>query len=136
MLFGAGFIVTPDEAEKLGLGRVAGLERHVRPYRNGRDLTASPRDVLVIDLFGLTADEVRDRFPEVYQWVVERVKSERDQNRDKAIKESWWLMGRTRSEFRPALVGLPRYVATVETAKHRTFSSSTPSSCRTTSLSA
>ena len=29
-LFGAGFIVTPEEASKLGLGRVPGLEEHVR----------------------------------------------------------------------------------------------------------
>ena len=49
------------------------------------------------------------------------MKPERDQNRDKAIQEKWWLFGRTRSEFRPALKGLPRYIATVETAKHRTF---------------
>ena len=39
-LHGAGFIVTPFEAERLGLGRRPGLERHIRPYRNGRDLTA------------------------------------------------------------------------------------------------
>ena len=35
---------------------------------------------MVIDLFGLTAEEVRARFPAVYQWVYERVKPERDQN--------------------------------------------------------
>ena len=68
---------------KLGLGSTPGLERHIRLYRNGRDLTATPRNVMVIDLFGLTAEEVRARFPAVYQWVYERVKPERDQNRDR-----------------------------------------------------
>ena len=53
MLFGAGFLVTPEEAAALGLGRVDGLDAHIRPYRNGRDLTQTPRGVLVIDLFGL-----------------------------------------------------------------------------------
>jgi hypothetical protein len=124
-LHGSGFIVTPDEAEKLGLGRVAGLEQHIRPYRNGRDLTASPRGVLVIDLFGLDADKVRDRFPEVYQWLLERVKPERDakgHSKDGAgYAKLWWLFGKPRQELRKALSGLPRYVATVETAKHRTF---------------
>jgi SAM-dependent methyltransferase len=58
-LHGAGFIVSPDAAQALGLGRWPGLEAHIRPYRNGRDLTARPRGALVIDLFGLDAGEVR-----------------------------------------------------------------------------
>ena len=61
----ARFIVTPNEASVLGLGKREGLEKHIRAYRNGRDLTAHPRGVMVIDLFGLDADEVRGRFPEV-----------------------------------------------------------------------
>jgi hypothetical protein len=121
MLFGAGFIITRDEATALGLGKTPGLERHIREYRNGRDLTARPRDVLVIDLFGLSANDVLERFPAVYQWVLERVKPERDSNRDVAIRENWWLHGRPRGEIRQALLGLPRYMATVETAKHRVF---------------
>jgi hypothetical protein len=42
------------EAVELGLGRMPGLDRHIRHYRNGRDMTAVPRDVMVIDLFGLS----------------------------------------------------------------------------------
>jgi hypothetical protein len=52
-LHGKGFIVTPSEAEHLGLGRRLGLENHIWHYRNGRDLTGTPRGVMVIDLFGL-----------------------------------------------------------------------------------
>lgn len=121
MLFGAGFIVSRTEAASLGLGRTPGLEKHIKEYRNGRDLTASPRDVLVIDMFGLTAIEVRQKYPAVYQWLLERVKPERDVNRDGGIRQNWWIHGRPRSEIRPALVDLPRYIATVETAKHRVF---------------
>jgi hypothetical protein len=69
-LHGAGFIVTPEEAAQLGLGQRPGLERHVREYRNGRDLTDSPRGVLVIDLFGLDGrGGALTRFPQFYQWV-------------------------------------------------------------------
>ncbi len=118
-LHGSGFIVTPEEAERLGLGRIAGLERHIRPYRNGRDLTASPREVLVIDLFGLDIGEVQRAFPEVYQWVAERVKPEREQNSRATYRHNWWIFGEPRRDLRPALVGLPRFIATVETAKHR-----------------
>ncbi|MBP8198608.1 MAG: class I SAM-dependent DNA methyltransferase, partial [Chromatiaceae bacterium] len=120
-LHGAGFIVTPAEAAALGLGRLPGLERHIRRYLNGRDLTQSPRGVMVIDLFGLTADEVRTHYPEVYQWVLERVKPERDQNNRATYRDNWWIFGEPRKDLRPALTGLTRYIATVETAKHRTF---------------
>ena len=120
-LHGAGFIVTRQDAASLGLGTVPGLERHIREYRNGRDLTATPRDVLVIDMFGLSADEVRQRYPAAYQWLLERVKPERDQNNRATYRDNWWLFGEPRKDLRPALAGLPRYIATVETAKHRVF---------------
>lgn len=79
----------------------------------------------VIDLFGLTAEDVRSRYPAVYQWVAERVKPERDakaQSKDgAAYARLWWLFGKPRQELRAYLSGLPRYIATVETSKHRHF---------------
>ncbi|MFZ5578233.1 MAG: class I SAM-dependent DNA methyltransferase [Pseudomonadota bacterium] len=120
-LHGAGFIVTPEQAAALGLGREPGLEQRIRPYRNGRDLTDTPRGVLVIDLFGLDAEQVRSRFPAVYQWLLERVKPERDQNQRASYRDNWWIFGEPRRELRKALADLQRYIATVETAKHRTF---------------
>jgi hypothetical protein len=118
-LHGAGFIVTPAE--------VACLEADapIKPYRNGRDLTDRPRGVMLIDLFGLTADEVRSRYPAVFQRVLARVKPERDakgHTKDGAgYAKLWWLFGKPRQELRKQLEGLPRYIATVETAKHRLF---------------
>ncbi len=127
-LHGSGFIVTASEAEMLGLGRRPSLERYVRQYRHGRDLTATPRGVLVIDLFGLKEDTVRRDFPEVYQHLMATVRVGRQAQVDRsptkdavAYLENWWLFGKPRTELRPALEGLPRYVATVETAKHRVF---------------
>ncbi|MFG1393731.1 class I SAM-dependent DNA methyltransferase [Xanthobacter agilis] len=121
-LHGAGFIVTPQEAERLGLGRIPGLERHIRDYRNGRDLTARPRGVMVIDLFGLDIEEVRRRFPEVYQHISQNVKPERDQNNRASYRDNWWIFGEPRRELRPALEGLPRFIVTPVTQKHRIFS--------------
>ena len=121
MLFGAGFIVTPTQAQALGLGRRDGLQNHIRLYRNGRDLMAHARGVMAIDLHGLDPGEVRERYPEVYQHLLRTVKTERDRNRDADIKARWWLFGRTCDEIRPALSNLQRYIATVETAKHRVF---------------
>lgn len=120
-LHGSGFIVTPKEATSLGLGRIPGLERHIREYRNGRDITGTPRGVMVIDLHGLTAENIRNSYPEVYQWVATRVKPERDHNNEEYRRTHWWLFGRKNTELRSALYGLPRYITTAETAKHRFF---------------
>jgi len=120
-LFGAGFIVSREEAAALGLGTVPGLERHIREYRHGRDLNATSRDALVIDAFGLTVDELRQRFPAVYQWLVERVKPERDNNNRAGYRDNWWIHGEPRRVMRKQLAGLPRFIATVETGKHRMF---------------
>ncbi len=114
-LFGAGFIVTPEEANALHSPQL------IRDYRNGRDLTAESRNVMVIDAFGVSAEQLRAQHPAVYQWLLEKVKPERDQNNRESRRKNWWLFGETNPKLRKQLAGLPRYIATVETAKHRTF---------------
>jgi hypothetical protein len=118
---GRGFIVTPEEAEDLGLGNVEGLEKHIRPHMNGRDVTQSPRGVKIIDLYGLDAGEVREQFPSVYQHVKEHVKPERDQNNRKRYREKWWIHGEPRPGLRDALADLNRYIVTPNVSKHRFF---------------
>jgi hypothetical protein len=121
-LHGSGFIVSPTTARALGLGKVPGLERHIRQYLNGRDVLQKSRGQMVIDLFGLSEESVRRRFPSVYQHVLNRVKPERDLNQRESYKKHWWIFGEPRSDLRPAIADLARYIATVETAKHRVFS--------------
>ena len=118
---GAGFTITVEQARLLGLGAQPKLERRIRPYRNNKDLTGISRNQLIIDTFDLTTDQLRTQFPQVFQWLLERVKPERDQNRDRAIREKWWLHARSRGEFRPALDSIPRFIATGQVSKHRTF---------------
>jgi hypothetical protein len=131
-LHGRGFAVSLHEAEALGLGRRDGLGQHIRPYRNGRDLTGrTPDEVrgkMVIDLFGLSESEVRQRFPEVYQHLLRSVKPDRDRQAERsptadarAYAENWWVFGKPRPLLREALGGLTRYIGTVDTAKHRVF---------------
>ena len=120
-LHGAGFIVTPSEAEALGLGKRAGLEAHIRDYRHGRDLLGRSRNLKVIDLEGLSEKDVRSKFPEVYQHVLGTVKPERDKNREPYRRDNWWVFGRKHTDLRDFLQAVPRYIGTVETAKHRIF---------------
>ncbi len=118
---GAGFIISPDEAKTLGLGTDTAIEKHIRGYRNGRDLTDKPRGVRVIDLYGLTAEEALTQWPSLYQHVLIHVKPERDHNNRDSYRKNWWIHGEPRKDLRPALKDLPRYIATVETSKHRFF---------------
>ncbi len=119
--FGAGFIVTPEKARELGLGQRPGLDAHVRDYRNGRDLLQRPRGVMVIDLFGMSEQDVMERFPEVYQHLLTTVKPERDGNRRATRRNNWWLFGELAPAFRDYTFGLSTFLATTETAKHRIF---------------
>lgn len=120
-LHGDGFIISPDQAKRLGLGARRGLEQYIRSYRNGRDLASRARDVMVIDLFGLKAEDVRAKYPEVYEHLIETVKPERDRNNRASYRDNWWIFGEPRREFRPAVLGLRRYIVTAETTKHRVF---------------
>jgi hypothetical protein len=118
---GEGMTVTEEEAIALGLHTTPGLPARLRPYRNGRDLTQISRNVRVIDMFGLSDVEVRARFPAVYQWLLERVKPERDQNPRANRRQNWWLFGENQPNMRASVGNLPRYIATIQTAKHRFF---------------
>lgn len=120
-LFGAGFIVSREKALELGLGTVHDLEKHIRPYRNGRDLTDKSRGAFVIDFYGLKENEVLAKYPAAYQHLLENVKPERDHNNRASRREKWWLFGETNPKLREMLFGLSKYIVTVETAKHRIF---------------
>jgi len=121
MLAGPGFILTRSDAEKMGYESTTRNHLCIREYRNGRDLTQTARDALVIDFYGLTESESRERFPSLYMRVLERVKPDRDQNNRPKLKRDWWIFGEPRKNLRSFCAGLNRYIATVETSKHRHF---------------
>jgi hypothetical protein len=100
---------------------VQGLESIIKPTLNGNDLTACTRGLFVIDLYGIRADDVRDRFPEVYQWILTKVKPRRDENNRPSRKEKWWLFNENVPKLRNMLRDLNRFISTVETETHRIF---------------
>jgi hypothetical protein len=121
MLGARGFVLT--EAERMLFlkrdGR--GAARVIRPLQSGRDLVQRSRGLFAIDLHGLRDDEVRSRYPALYQRLVERVLPVRRGNSDPKLREAWWLFRRSNDVYRTMLTGLPRFIATTETAKHRIF---------------
>src|SRR5690606_3805907 len=78
------------------------------------------RGIYTID-FGLRSEAEARLFPVLYDIVRVRVKPPRDANNDRSTRENWWRFGRNREDLRHALAGLERYIATVETSKHRFF---------------
>jgi hypothetical protein len=118
-LVGEGFRLSAEE----GVALLHLDLRHrevIRKIVNGRDLAAHPRGIMTID-FGLRDESQARGFPILFDLIRTRVKPDRDANHDRSTRQNWWRFGRNREDLRAALAGLPRYVATVETAKHRTF---------------
>ena len=119
---GSAFQIELERAHELGIRKIPGLDSYIRPYINGRDFTGSERGKYVVDFYGLEIEDIRWRFPASYQHLLERAKPERDLNRNALFRERWWVIGHPRPQFREATAGLSRFIATVETSKHRFFS--------------
>jgi hypothetical protein len=119
-LVGKGFRITSKEAIDLGYA-LSSLPEVIKPHRNARDMMQGGDDVLVIDLFGYNAEKARIEHPVLYQRLLDRVKPERDHNKDAQRRRDWWLFGRSNAALRQAWVGMDRVILTPETAKHRVF---------------
>ena len=114
---GEGFIVSDAEAQSLL--RIAGYEDVVRRYLIGDDIAHSPYQGAsrwIID-FGQRSLEAAQTYPEALKIVRERVKPDRDANRDPGFRTKWWLFGRPRGEMREALTGLGTFLAGTATGK-------------------
>jgi len=97
---GEGMVVSEEVAKRL---RSSGPlpDGLLRPYCNGRELTSGTLNRLVIDAFPMSDTELRSSAPSVYQWRWDNVKPFRDSNRDKDLREKWWLHRRSNQELRP-----------------------------------
>ena len=115
MLGSRGFLVASDSPLKAP-------SSILRPIVNGNDLLQKSRGAFVIDFHGLNAEEARKQAPSAYDQLLSLVKPERDANRRASRRNNWWLFGEVMPKMRASIAGLPRYIATAETAKHRIFS--------------
>lgn len=119
-LVGKGFRLTPAAVQSLGY-RLDALPDAIKPHRNARAMMQGAEDCYVIDLFGLSAEEAREQHPALYQWLLDRVKPERDHNNRDSRRRNWWLFGEPVGKLRHAWRGLSKLILTPETSKHRLF---------------
>jgi hypothetical protein len=117
---GQGFVVHPNE-QMAASGSDKNLDHVLKPFVIARDITQKSRRAKVIDFYPRNVEQARVEYPSLFQWVLDRVKPERDLNSDRAIRENWWLHARTRPELRAACNGISRFVLVPRTAKWFTF---------------
>lgn len=114
-LHGSGFLLEASEAAQIGVEADV-----VKPYLNGRDVAQRPRGLVVID-FGLIDEGGARAHPVAFDLVRDRVKPQRDANRRETYRAFWWRFGEPRRDLREAISGITRFIATVDTARHRYF---------------
>lgn len=116
---GEGFILTEQEAKALLSARDADYSDVVRPYLIGDEIANDPQQHprrWIID-FGFIPLEQAQQYPKALVIVRERVKPEREKNKDSIFRKAWWLFGRPRGDMRKAIADLPRYMAGTATGK-------------------
>ncbi|MCB2386480.1 class I SAM-dependent DNA methyltransferase [Thalassolituus alkanivorans] len=118
-LVGDGFYITKGESiseqnpvTKMPIKRV---------IMGPKDILNGTKGRIAIDFFGLSEQEAKSISPIAYQKVLTEVKPLRDKNPRKSIREQWWKFAWDRPVIRNGLKGLSRYIATLETSKHRVF---------------
>ncbi len=90
----------------------------LKPILNGKDVLSRMPQRWLIDNADRPLNEAC-KFEQPHKLVVERVKIERDKNRDKWLRENWWKLQRVRPEMRSALAKVSRFIALPRVAKHR-----------------
>ena len=118
---GTGFVIASEEASMMLSDPDPGLDYSdvVRPYLVGDDIAKMPDQApsrWIID-FGHRALEDAQKFPVAIAFVRDRVKPERETNRDRRFREEWWRFGRPRHEMRTATQRLKRYVTSNRVGK-------------------
>ncbi|MBN2100240.1 MAG: class I SAM-dependent DNA methyltransferase, partial [Dehalococcoidia bacterium] len=93
----------------------------LRPWINGLDITGRPREMWIVD-FGVDMSEAEAAlYGQPFEYVRKQVKPARDRVRNPRERSHWWLHGRPAPDFRAAVRGLQRYIATPRVSKHRLF---------------
>ena len=106
----------------------------MKPFVIARDLTQRSRQAYVIDFFPRTLAQAREEYPSLLQWIMDRVKPERDLKPVEERRCNWWLFTRPIPRLRKAIASLSRYIVAPRTAKWATFQFVHPSTIPDTSV--
>ena len=123
VIYGAGFILSADEAKELCSKNPKNRER-VLPFLAGEELNSNPNcafERYVINFGTLSLDEAA-QWPELLRIVEERVKPERDSHEHNPIalrqKEYWWRFRSDTPLLKAAVAPLKRCLAASRISGH------------------
>lgn len=122
-LHGIGFAMEFDEANSL-IQRNNSLKSYIKSYVNGRDVNNHPSQNpsrSVIDVSLLSLDELKTKYLELYQILLDRVKPERDINNRIAYKENWWIFGEKRPNLYSSIKNMDKVLIRTQASKHNAF---------------
>ncbi len=116
---GRGFVLDSQEAERLRKAGAEICDKVLPRYLGAMDVNRKARGLRIIDFFGLSENEARERHPHLYQRLVDLVKPERMQNRTERRRRNWWIFGDPAAQWRRMRHGLDGFFATPYVSKHR-----------------
>jgi hypothetical protein len=93
------------------------------PYIGGAEVNDSPTHQhhrYIIDFFDMEEDEAK-QWPDLYEIVKARVKSDRDTQKRPAVRDRWWQYCEKRPGLYRTIKPLERVMVAVQTSKYRTF---------------
>ncbi|NIA21574.1 MAG: class I SAM-dependent DNA methyltransferase, partial [Anaerolineaceae bacterium] len=94
----------------------------LRPWINGRDITARSRGMWIVDFPPETPLREASGFEAPFEYIAEHVRPMRRTARSgDATGVNWWIHQRPRPAMRNALAKLKRFIVTTRVAKHRVF---------------
>ena len=117
---GQGFVLAPEQIEEATVAAANELT-FTHPFFNARDLTQRNRRTRVIDFYPLTEQDAKRKAPYLYQWILNRVKPQRDQDQRESRRRKWWLFAEPVPALRRAITAISRYILVPRTAKYFTF---------------
>ncbi len=133
IVHGMGFVLTPDEAQRL-IKRDQRNREALSPYLNGEDLNSRPDQSpsrWVIDFKNWPLDRatapngyegpVARDYPDLIRVVEELVKPERLKNNRKVYRDRWWQYAEKRPDLYQRISGLADVIVCSEVTKHLAF---------------
>ena len=132
---GAGFLLTHDDAKRICASDPRNAEV-IMPVINGKELNNEPDQTpgrSIINFRDWPLEQAQE-YLEPFLIVKEKVKPDREKQKDKGGRDLWWRFLRPRREMTSRIHGLPRCFATTGTTKYLNFSAMSTDNVFTHSL--
>ena len=116
-------VATPIDKMKELIKKFPKNKERIFPFIGGEEINSTPRQEshrYVINFGDLSESEAK-KWPDLYNIVKEKVKPEREVQKDKGGKEKWWLYLRQRNELYNAITGFKKVLVNAQVSTHLSF---------------